>query len=222
MAGGLCFQTNLLALNAAVKAARAGEAGLGFAVVAEEVRHLAQRSALAAKDVAAKIELAMSKTGQGVAVSAQVAAALNDIVAKVRQMDALVTSVAGASREQTEGISQISTAVSQMDSVTQSNAASAEECASAAEQLNAQAEVMKGSVTGLLQLVVGKHETAADQPAAHATQIRQVPVARPTAKTTAAANGHKNGNGHSQAAPTLTNAAKRRNEIPLDGDFTNF
>ena len=222
MAGGLCFQTNLLALNAAVEAARAGEAGLGFAVVAEEVRHLAQRSALAAKDVAAKIELAMSKTGQGVAVSAQVAAALNDIVAKVRQMDALVTSVAGASREQTEGITQISTAVSQMDSVTQGNAASAEECASAAEQLSAHAEVMKGSVTGLLQLVVGKNHAVAEEPAAQAAPTRQVPVAKPTAKRTAAANGHKNGNGHMHAAPGLPKVAKRRNEIPLDGDFTNF
>ena len=85
----IAFQTNILALNAAVEAARAGEAGMGFAVVADEVRNLAQRSAQAAKETAAKIEGAITKTAQGVALSDKVSQALNDIVTKARQVDEL-------------------------------------------------------------------------------------------------------------------------------------
>jgi len=217
----IAFQTNILALNAAVEAARAGEAGMGFAVVADEVRSLAQRCAQAAKETSGKIEGAIAKTGQGVAITSQVAQALNEIVSKVRQVDELVTEVAGASREQTNGITQINTAVGQMDKVTQSNAASAEESAAAAEELNAQAAVMKQSVAELLQLVGGQRATSvitASAPALPAESRRPTSVSHTRAGSFA-------GNGH--AAPAVTAAGKQpaghhRGEIPMDGDFTNF
>ncbi len=156
----IAFQTNLLALNAAVEAARAGEAGLGFAVVADEVRALAQRSAQAAKETAAKIEGAIRKTTQGVEISNMVGVALEDILAKARQLDGLASEVAGASKEQSQGIAQLNIAVSQMDKVTQGNAAAAEESASAAAELNSQAQSMKQAVTDLLRLVGGDNAVA--------------------------------------------------------------
>ncbi len=151
----IAFQTNILALNAAVEAARAGEAGMGFAVVAEEVRNLAQRSALAARDTADKIEGAIGKTAQGVQLSEKVAKGLQEIAAKARRVDTLAAEVALASKEQSQGIDQINTAVSQMDTVTQSNAASAEESASAAEEMSAQTESLKEAVNKLLRLTEG-------------------------------------------------------------------
>ncbi len=172
----IAFQTNILALNAAVEAARAGDAGMGFAVVADEVRNLAQRSAQAAKETAAIIESAISKTSQGVAITGKVSAALGDILAKSRQMDSLAGEIATASSEQSEGIGQINIAVSQMDQVTQGNAAHAEENAASAQELNAQAETMRGLVMQLMNLVGGKH----DETGFHTTQ-----------ETPVASNGHK-------------------------------
>jgi len=209
----IAFQTNILALNAAVEAARAGEAGMGFAVVADEVRNLAQRSAQAAKETAAKIEGAITNTGQGVEISGKVVQTLNDIVAKVRQVDELISEVAGASREQTQGITQINTAVSQMDKVTQSNAANAEESAAAAQELNAQAASMKQSVNELLQLVSG---------AGQESKIKPVIAASASIRPPAAVTQRAKNNGHALVAPKATIGNGRHSEIPMEGDFKDF
>ena len=161
----IAFQTNILALNAAVEAARAGEAGAGFAVVAEEVRALAQRSAQAAKETAGKIEDAIRKSEQGVAISSSVAQSLSEIVEKARKVDAFVAEIAQASQEQTQGIGQVNTAVGQMDKVTQSNASNAEETAAAAAELNSQASTLLEAVAGLEKLVGGHQGRAAEAPA---------------------------------------------------------
>jgi methyl-accepting chemotaxis protein len=177
----IAFQTNILALNAAVEAARAGEAGAGFAVVADEVRNLAQRCAAAARETAVKIEDSVKKSQQGASVSADVAKTFGGIQANVRQLDQLVNEIASASREQSSGITQINTAVIEVDKVTQSNAASAEECASASEELNAQAESLKGAVAELEQLVSGSSggPNPSPQPSVHspAQTARPDPVA---------------------------------------------
>ena len=218
----IAFQTNILALNAAVEAARAGEAGMGFAVVAEEVRNLAQRSAQAAKETAAKIEGAITKTGQGVEISGKVVRTLNDIVVKVRQVDELVAQVAGASREQTQGLTQINTAMSRMDQVTQNNAASAEESASAAEELNAQAESMKESVTELLKLVGDARHTSAAKAFSTVRRPKEAQATAPAAKRPAPAYSKRNGNGHANGAGRIIDMPNGRGEIPMESDFQDI
>jgi methyl-accepting chemotaxis protein len=225
----IAFQTNILALNAAVEAARAGEAGMGFAVVADEVRNLAQRSAQSAKETATKIEGAITKTAQGVQISAKVSQALQEIVTKVRQVDELTAEVAAASREQTQGIAQVNLAVNQMDKVTQSTAGNAEENASASEELNAQADALREAVKDLLRLVGG--EKAVQAQPAQTSSVKREKVERKTAAPTAPkvkAAVHGNGGDqplvHPALAPRPESALalagdRKRSEMPLEGGF---
>jgi len=143
---GIAFQTNILALNAAVEAARAGEQGRGFAVVASEVRNLAQRSAVAAKEIKTLIEASVDKVGSGSQLVNDAGATMGKIVESIQRVSHTVSEISAGAIEQAAGIDQINSVVTQLDQMTQENSALVEESAAAAESLKTQAERLSSLV----------------------------------------------------------------------------
>jgi len=152
----IAFQTNLLALNAAVEAARAGAAGQGFAVVAEEVRSLAKRCADSARSTTDLIEDVRASTRNGVAVVDELAAMLDQITRSARDAATLISNVATSNAQQAEGIGQLRRAVDQMNAATQSNAANAAQTAAASAEITAQAKELSDLADQLTTMVEGR------------------------------------------------------------------
>ncbi len=142
MIDGIAFQTNILALNAAVEAARAGDHGKGFSVVAGEVRSLAHRSAEAAKSIKSLIAVTSSNVSQGAMVVAEAEKNMHEIVSGSGQVSKLMDEISTSTYEQEKGIAQITQALTDLENVTQSNVGMVEE-------LSGSSTVLKNQVVEL-------------------------------------------------------------------------
>ncbi len=142
----IAFQTNILALNAAVEAARAGDQGRGFAVVAAEVRALAQRSSLSAREIKTLIDASVSHVETGAAHIQEASATFDQILGGIREVADNVRAISSIASEQGSSLGQVSQAIGHIDELTQQNAQMVESAFHSSSLLSERAERLSGAV----------------------------------------------------------------------------
>lgn len=138
----IAFQTNILALNASVEAARAGTAGKGFSVVAQEVRNLASKSTEAAQDTNTLVSRSIQDVKVGAESTDMAVSAMQLINGCVQSIKSLMDEISAASAQQSEMIVLVERGIKEISHVVQTNAASAEESAAVSKELSGQARAL--------------------------------------------------------------------------------
>lgn len=139
----IAFQTNLLSLNAAVEAARAGDAGRGFSVVASEIRKLATKTTEASKTTAQLIKKSTASVDEGSTLISSAEQSMKHVVDGAREVATKIERISQSNIKQANFIIQIRQSIGMISDIVQGNSATSEESAAASEELAAQAQMLK-------------------------------------------------------------------------------